>query len=68
MLSRESVVFPVCAEVEAQTEMLSDSLETTLATKSDIFDLKTDLAVVKWMLGILLAGVLAILLKAYFPH
>ena len=40
----------------------------TLATKSDISDLKTDLAVVKWMLGILLAGVLAILLKAYFPH
>ncbi|MBF0285088.1 MAG: DUF1640 domain-containing protein [Magnetococcales bacterium] len=69
------------AIAEAQAEVQEKSLEE-LATKRDIRELRleidakldkelspirTDLAVAKWMLGILLAGVLSIVLKMYFP-
>lgn len=46
---------------EAQTRLVTkDDLEISLAP------VKTDLAVLKWMLGVLLAGVMSLLLKAYF--
>ncbi len=46
---------------EAQTRLVTkDDLEISLAP------IKTDLAVLKWMLGVLLAGVMSLLLKAYF--
>jgi len=44
-----------------------------LATKQDIGNLKTDierlraeLLVVKWMLGVVLAGIISLILKAFF--
>ena len=84
------------ALAEAQREAFAETLNTTLATKSDIFGLKQDISdvrsglkqdisdvrselkqdisdvrselkVVKWMLGILLGGVIALILKAFFP-
>lgn len=46
---------------EAQTQLVTKSdLETALAP------LRTDLAVLKWMMGVLLAGVISLVLKAFF--
>ena len=46
---------------EAQNRLLTkDDLEIALSP------LKTDLAVLKWMMGILIAGVLSIVLKTFF--
>ncbi len=50
-----------------------------LATKEDIKTLesklekelapmRTELAVIKWMLGVQMAGVVALILKSFFPH
>lgn len=68
---------------EAQAKALSDAFreaqgEAELATKHDIDLLKRDLkeletrlvgelTLLKWMLGLLLGGVLALILKAFFP-
>jgi len=38
------------------------------ATKGDIAKLDKEIAIVKWMLGVVIAGVTALLLKAFFPH
>ncbi len=51
--------------VEAQDELvtkayLDAALEKTLAL------IRTDLAVLKWMLGILLAGVISLVMKSFF--
>ncbi|MBF0134965.1 MAG: CCDC90 family protein [Magnetococcus sp. DMHC-1] len=67
---------------EAQAEVFDKNLED-LATRRDLRDLgvrmdtklekelapiRTDVAVIKWMFGIMMAGVLALILKAFFPH
>ncbi len=68
---------------EAQAEALSDAFrdaqrEAELATKQDIELLKRDikeletkltgeLTLLKWMLGLVLGGVLALILRAFFP-
>ena len=38
------------------------------ATKSDIAKIDEGLAVVKWMLGIIITGVVALLAKAFITH
>ncbi len=38
------------------------------ATKSDIAKIDKELAVVKWMLGIIITGVVALLAKAFVTH
>ncbi|QDX81328.1 hypothetical protein B9N43_08785 [Denitratisoma sp. DHT3] len=43
------------AIAEAQKDALAEALDTTLATKSDIAELKAELAVLKWMMGVLIA-------------
>lgn len=51
----------VRAIAESQGELVKkNDLDTALAP------IRTDLAVLKWMMGILLAGVLSLVLKAYF--
>ena len=46
---------------EAQTQLTTNTdLEIALAP------IKTDLAILKWMLGVLLAGVLSLVLKTFF--
>jgi hypothetical protein len=51
----------VRAIVEAQTQLLTKGdLETALAP------VRTDLIVLKWMMGVLLAGVISLVLKAFF--
>jgi hypothetical protein len=41
-----------------------------LVTKTDLdaalVPLRTDMAVLKWMMGVLLAGVISLMLKAFF--
>ena len=65
------------AHTQAQKQVLSEVLDTTLATKKDINGLErlviTDInriekqiAVLKWMMGVMLAGVVALVMKAFF--
>lgn len=67
-------ISPAQAEalVEAQRDSLAEALDTTLATKADISSLrqelnpvKTDIAVLKWMIGFNLAFTMAILWKTF---
>jgi hypothetical protein len=61
------------AEAEALAEALSESAANTLATKQDINRIEVKLAehdgefkLLKWMTGLLLAGVMSLILKAFF--
>ncbi|MBF0461589.1 MAG: hypothetical protein HQL87_09350 [Magnetococcales bacterium] len=49
------------------TTIASDT-RYTLATRAAIAELKADLASIRWMLGMVLAGVAAIFLKVFFLH
>lgn len=53
------------AIAEAQKESLSEALETQLATKSDMSSIRTELAVLKWMMGAMLGIGLTILFKLF---
>ena len=64
-LSPEQAESVVRAIGEAQEELvtktyLDHTLERTLAP------LRTDLTVLKWMMGVLLAGVMSLILKGFF--
>ena len=57
----------------AQRDALSQALDTQLATKSDISRIELKLTehdgefkLIKWMLGILLGGIIALILRAFF--
>jgi len=54
------------AHTQAQKQVLSEVLDTTLATKDDINRFEKQIAVLKWMMGIMLAGVISLVLKAFF--
>lgn len=61
------------AFVKAQKDSLNEALETSVATKNDINDLKhsindlkADNILMKWMLGFLLAGIFSLVIKAFF--
>lgn len=45
-----------------------DNKKDILATKTDIERLNAQLLVVKWMLGVVLAGIVSLILKAFFMH
>lgn len=50
---------------EAQDELVTRAhLEATL--EKTLAPIRTDLAVLKWMIGVLLAGVVSLVLKAFF--
>ncbi|MBI5184535.1 MAG: DUF1640 domain-containing protein [Nitrospinae bacterium] len=60
-------------QAEAQKDMLAEILDSSLATKGDIASVKGDIGrlekeilVLKWMTGFMLAGVLSLILKAFF--
>ncbi len=66
------------AEAEALVSALSEAMDSQLATKSDINrlerELKSDISrlereliVLKWMVGMVIGGVVALILKAFFP-
>jgi len=56
-------------QAEAIVRVIAEA-QNRLVTKDDLeialSPLKTDLAVLKWMMGILIAGVLSIVLKTFF--
>ena len=54
------------AEAEALAEVFSEALETQLATKSDIVRLEGELKLIKWMVGLVIGGVLALVLRTFF--
>lgn len=58
-------------QAEALTEALRSAIEDSeLVTRQDLqielAPIKSDLTVVKWMLGLLLGGVAALVLKSFF--
>ena len=55
------------AEAEALVAAFSEAMDSQLATKSDINRLERELLVVKWMVGLVLGGILTLILKAFFP-
>lgn len=54
------------AIAEAQKDALSEALDTTLATKADIAEVKAELTVMKWMMGVLIAIAIANFAKQFF--
>ncbi len=50
----------------AQKESLAEALDTTLATKLDIARLEGEMKLMKWMLGLVIAGIATLILKAFF--
>lgn len=59
-------------QAEALAEAVSEAQgEAELVTRKDLqielAPIKQDLTLVKWMLGLLLAGVTALVLRAFFP-
>ncbi|MFZ2300375.1 MAG: hypothetical protein WAW10_00730 [Gallionella sp.] len=55
------------AEAEALVSAFSEAMDSQLASKSDINRLERELLVLKWMVGLVLGGILALVLKAFFP-
>jgi hypothetical protein len=61
------------AMAEAQVEVFSETTSNILATKQDVARLELKLTehdgefkLIKWMMGLLLGGVAALILKAFF--
>lgn len=66
---------PLQAEafVRAQQEILSQALDSTLETRSDIerverklIEFEGEFKAIKWMLGIIVGGVIVLVLRAFF--
>jgi hypothetical protein len=55
------------AEAEALVSAFAEAMDSQLATKSDINRLERELLVLKWMVGLVLGGIVALILKAFFP-
>jgi len=55
------------AEAEALVTAFSEAMDTQLATRSDINRIERELLVLKWMTGLILGGVLALVMKSFFP-
>ena len=60
-------------QAEAQAEALADAFETSskeVATKADLRELElkitNQLTLLKWMVGIMLAGVVSLVMKTFF--
>ena len=55
------------AGAEALVTAFSEAMDSQLATKTDINRLERELIVIKWMIGLVLGGILTLILKAFFP-
>jgi len=55
------------AEVEALVVAFSEVMGSQLAKKSDINHLESEVLVIKWMVGLVLGGILTLIIKAFFP-
>lgn len=54
------------AEAEALALAFSEAMESRLATKHDVNQIERELLVIKWMIGLVLSGIVALILKAFF--
>ena len=54
------------AIVTLQKDVLNEALEGQLATKKDTWIIQSELKTHRWMLGFLLSGVAALVLKTFF--
>ncbi|MEA3405061.1 MAG: DUF1640 domain-containing protein [Pseudomonadota bacterium] len=54
------------AEAEALSNAIKEALESQLASKNDVQKIEKELLVVKWMTGLVLSGVAALVLKTFF--
>jgi hypothetical protein len=55
------------AKAEALVTAFSEAMDSQLSTKSDINRLERELIVIKWMVGLVLGGILTLILNAFFP-
>ena len=55
------------ASGEAELASKRDIRELELKIESRFEQVKSELTLIKWMLGIMLGGVMALILKAFFP-
>jgi len=46
----------------------ADLKETEFRLDAKLTKMEGELSLLKWMLGLVIAGILALVLKAYFPH
>ncbi|MEO5345242.1 MAG: CCDC90 family protein [Magnetococcus sp. YQC-9] len=59
------------ALAEAQAEVNEKSLSnlvTEAKLEKELAPIRTDLVLLKWMMGIQMTGVMALILKTFFPH
>ena len=54
------------AEVEALVSALSEAVDLQLASKTDIRRIERELFVIKWMIGLVMGGIVTLILKAFF--
>jgi hypothetical protein len=54
------------AEAEALAAVFAEALENQLATKADVVRVEGELKLIKWMVGLVIGGVIALVLKAFF--
>ena len=57
------------AEMQAEVNEKSlTGLVTDAKLEKELGPIRIELAVIKWMLGVQMAGVMALILKTFFPH
>lgn len=55
------------AEAEALASAFSEAMDPQSTSKSDINRLERELLVLKWMVGMVIGGILTLVLKTFFP-
>ncbi len=66
-VSQEQADAFVRAIVDSQDNLVTkDVLEISLPIKTDLAVLKADSITIKWMMGIIIAGVMSIVIKTFF--
>lgn len=65
--SRQAAFLKPKAKAEALVTAFSEAMDSQLSTKSDINRLERELIVIKWMVGLVLGGILTLILNAFFP-
>ncbi|MBF0183446.1 MAG: DUF1640 domain-containing protein [Magnetococcales bacterium] len=64
----ESQAKGMTAAIQEVQKANLDSLVTKHDLEKELSPIRTDLAVIKWMVGIQTAGTVALILKSFFPH
>lgn len=54
------------AEAEVLALAFSEAMDLQLASKNDIQRMERELLVIKWMIGLVLGGIVTLILKAFF--